>query len=247
MVWESARILDAVDGAPAAAQGAPSNVFGGRLQSVGGCESSIFCIQSVEITHHQPQMVNTLFRPLHRWPALEAALSRLAGRFTTRPSEEFGRFVSASMTTSASGGPATLPPAPRPMGPPPPVSIAPATFEMRFMKLQAEGRFDEMWEMLAEDAQRAWGGRDIFMREMPRLDDDIELLDMQVVSVKVVEDWTDQAHQRTYINVAQMVMRYRVRQQWRDWTFDRQVHLVPAAGGWRTLCYPARARPAVGR
>jgi hypothetical protein len=106
------------------------------------------------------------------------------------------------------------------------------------MKLHAQGRFEEMWEMLAEDAQQAWGGRDAFIRGMPRLDAETELLDMQVVSVAVVEGWTDQLHRRTYTNVARMVMRYRVRQQWREWTFDRQVHLIPAAGSWRTLVYP---------
>ena len=64
----------------------------------------------------------------------------------------------------------------------------------------------------------------------------------QVVSVNVLASWTDREHQRTYQNVAQLVMRYRVRQEWREWTFDRQVHLIPAAGGWRTLCYPARSK-----
>jgi hypothetical protein len=187
-------------------------------------------------------MVKTLLRSLRRWPALEAALARLAGRFTTWPSDDFGRFVSASMLGTALGGPAALPPMSEPMRPPPPVSIAPATFEKRFMRLQLEGRFDEMWEMLAEDAQRAWGGRETFIRDMPRLSDDTELLDMQVVSVKVLASWTDREHQRTYQNVAQLVMRYRVRQEWREWTFDRQVHLIPAAGGWRTLCYPARSK-----
>ncbi len=117
---------------------------------------------------------------------------------------------------------------------------------MRFMRLHAEGRFDEMWEMLAEDAQRAWGGLQNFMREMPRLDEWLEILDMQVTNVTVLESWTDSLHQRTYNNVARLVMRYRVRQQWKEWTFDRQVHLVPAGGGWRTLCYPTRARMAVG-
>ncbi len=131
---------------------------------------------------------------------------------------------------------------PEPIRPPPPVSIAPATFEMRFMKLQAQGRFDEMWEMVAEDAQRAWGGREAFIKGMPRLNDDMELLDMQVVNVNVLETWTDRMHQRSYRNVAQMVMRYRVRQQWREWSFDREVHLIPAAGGWRTLFYPAKTK-----
>jgi len=113
---------------------------------------------------------------------------------------------------------------------------------MRFMKLQAQGRFDEMWEMVAEDAQRAWGGREAFIKGMPRLNDDMELLDMQVVNVNVLETWTDRMHQRSYRNVAQMVMRYRVRQQWREWSFDREVHLIPAAGGWRTLFYPAKTK-----
>jgi hypothetical protein len=192
-------------------------------------------------------MVKGLRRRIRRWAAVEAMLTRVAGQFTTWPADDFGRFVSASIGTGMAGPIAALPPMLEPIRPPPPTSIAPQTFETRFMTLHAQGRFDEMWDMLAEDAQRAWGGREVFMRDMPRLDDDIELLDMQVVSVKVLEGWTDQAHQRTYSNVAQMVMRYRVRQQWREWTFDRQVHLVPAAGGWRTLCYPARARTAVGR
>jgi hypothetical protein len=154
-------------------------------------------------------MVNSLLRPLRRWPVLEAALSRLAGRFTTHPSDE---------------------------------SIAPANFEVRFMKLQAQERFDEMWEMLAEDAQRAWGGREAFIRDMPRFGDGMELLDMQVVSVDVLESWTDHAHERRYKDVARMVMRYRIKQQWRESTFDREVHLIPAAGGWRTLCYPAASK-----
>jgi hypothetical protein len=192
-------------------------------------------------------MVNSLVRRIRRSAAVEAFLSRVAGHFTTWPADDFGRFGSGSLGSGMGGSIAALPPAVEALRPPPPTSIAPATFETRFMRLHAQGRFDEMWEMLAEDAQRAWGGREAFMRDMPRLNDDMELLDMQVVSVKVLEGWTDQAHQRSYSNVAQMVMRYRVRQQWREWTFDRQVHLVPAAGGWRTLCYPTRARTAAGR
>jgi len=165
---------------------------------------------------------------------MEAAFARVADRFRTWPSDDFD-YVSTSMSGSALGGPPAIRPAP-------PISIAPETFEMRFMKLQTEGRFDEMWEMVAEDAQRAWGGREAFVRGMPRLGDDTELLDMQPISVNLLEGWTDRIHQRTYHNVAQMVMRYRVKQHWREWTFDRQVHLIPAAGGWRTLCYPARSQ-----
>ena len=191
-------------------------------------------------------MVKRLIRRLRGWPVVEAFVLRLAGHFTTRPADDFGRFLSASVGTGIAGAFAAMPPPVEPVRPPPPASNAPASFEMRFMRLHAEGRFDEMWEMLAEDAQRAWGGLQNFMREMPRLDEWLEILDMQVTNVTVLESWTDSLHQRTYNNVARLVMRYRVRQQWKEWTFDRQVHLVPAGGGWRTLCYPTRARMAVG-
>ena len=192
-------------------------------------------------------MVKSLLRRIGRWTAVGSVPARIAAQFKTWPADDFGRFADTSTGTGMPGAASALPPLLESVQPPPPTSIAPATFEMRFMKLHAERRFDQMWDLLAEDAQRAWGGREVFMRDMPRLDDDVELLDMQVVSVNVIEGWTDEAHQRSYSNVARMVMRYRVRQQWREWTFDRQVHLVPAAGGWRTLCYPARVRTAVGR
>jgi hypothetical protein len=187
-------------------------------------------------------MVNRLLQPLKRWPAVEAAFNRLAGHFTTWPVEEFARFARAPVGFGMLPTEAALPPAGVPHRAPEPMSIAPATFEMRFMRLHTEGRFDEMWEMLAEDAQRAWGGREIFIRDMPRLDGGTELLDIQVLNVRVLESWTDRQHDRSYSNVAQMMLRYRVRQEWKDWTLDRQVHLIPAAGGWRTLCYPAVAK-----
>jgi hypothetical protein len=165
-------------------------------------------------------MVKSFLHRLRRWPPVVTLFGWFADQFATEPEDAFG----------SSGD--------RVLMRPPAASVAPATFERQFMKLHAQGRFEEMWEMLAEDAQRAWGGRDAFIRGMPRLDAETELLDMQVVSVAVVEGWTDQVHRRTYSNVARMVMRYRVRQQWREWTFDRQVHLIPAAGSWRTLVYP---------
>src|SRR5260370_10613583 len=114
-------------------------------------------------------MVKRIFRPLRRWPVVEAFFLRFAGQFTTWPADDFGRFVSASIGTGMAGASPAMPPLVEPIRPPPPTSIAPATFEMRFMKFHAEGRFDEMWDMLAEDAQRAWGARETFMRDMPRL------------------------------------------------------------------------------
>jgi hypothetical protein len=192
-------------------------------------------------------MVKMFRHPLRRWPVLEAGISRLASRLRAWPADDFGQFVSPSMGTSMVGvvgaiqAPGNAPRSARPL------PHAPAAFEMRFTRLQAEGRFEEMWDMVAEEAQRAWGGREAFVREMPRFDDRTELLDVEAISVALLEGWTDLVHGRTYSNVALLVMRYRMRQDWREWTFDRQVHLVPVAGGWRTLCYPARARTAVGR
>jgi len=171
-------------------------------------------------------MVKSFLKRLRRQPVIAAVVSWFAEQFVTEPDDDFRRSPGDASEQMR----------------PPSVSVAPATFERQFMKLHAQGRFEEMWEMLAEDAQRAWGGRDSFIRGMPRLDAETELLDMQVVSVAVVEGWTDQLHRRTYSNVARMVMRYRVRQQWREWTFDRQVHLIPAAGSWRTLVYPVSSQ-----
>ncbi|HET7419082.1 MAG TPA: hypothetical protein VFL27_01740 [Candidatus Dormibacteraeota bacterium] len=186
-------------------------------------------------------MVKTFLRPLRRWPAVESFFQR----FVSWPADDFGRYVSASVGTGMAGAIATLPPVFESPQATPHTAATPGHVEIRFMKLHTEGRFEEMWDLLAEDAQRAWGGVQNFIREMPRLDEWLEILEMQVANVTLLETWTDHVHQRTYSNVARLVMRYKVRQNWREWTFDRQVHLVPAAGGWRTLCYPTRT--AIGR
>jgi hypothetical protein len=185
-------------------------------------------------------MVKRLFRRLRQWTGVESFRSR-ARQFMAMPAEDLGRFAFTSAGTGifAGGRPARKAP--------PPVPAAPAVCEMQFMKLHAEGRFEEMWDMLADDAQSAWGGLQNFVHEMPRLDEWLEILDMQVANVTLLDSWTDPLHQRTYNNVARLVMRYRVRQQWKEWSFDRQVHLVPASDGWRTLCYPTRPRTAVAR
>jgi hypothetical protein len=189
-------------------------------------------------------MVKSFLRPFRRWAAVDSLLHR----FSAWPAEDFGRYVSHSIGTGMAGAFASISPPPvvehvRPAAPA--ATMHPGTFEMRFMALHSQGRFEEMWEMLADDAQRAWGGLQNFIREMPRLDEWLEILEMQVANVTVLDTWTDHVHQVSYSNVARLVMRYKVRQNWKEWTFDRQVHLVPAAGGWRTLCYPTRT--AIGR
>lgn len=92
--------------------------------------------------------------------------------------------------------------------------------------------------MLAEDAQRSWGSADSFVERMGRQAGQVELLEAEVGSVAIVPEWTDHQRNRTYRNVARLSVRYRVKHDWRELTVNRQVHLVPAADGWRTLCYP---------
>ena len=160
-------------------------------------------------------MVKRLFRRLTGWTRVESFRTR-ARQFMSSPAFDFDRVSimgAGSLHPAATRRADALRPA---------IPAAPATYEMRFMKLHTEGRFDEMWEMLAEDAQRAWGGLQNFAREMPRLDEWLQILDMQVAHVTMLETWTDHLHERTYSNVARLVMRYRVRQQWKEWTFDRQ-------------------------
>jgi len=171
-------------------------------------------------------MVNTFVRLFRRWPAVEAFLARVVERFTTWRADDFERSGRAAA--------------------PAPATVAPAGFEMRFMKLHAEGRFDEMWDMIADDAQRAWGGREMFIRDVPRLGDDTELLDVDVLDVQVLDTWTDRRHERTYSDVARMALRYHVRKEWKEWTLDREVHLIRAADGWRTLFYPAQMKSGAG-
>lgn len=96
-----------------------------------------------------------------------------------------------------------------------------------------------MWDLLAEDAQRSWGHRRVFVDRMRSQAGDFEVVDASVGGVSIVPEWTDSRSHRTYQNVAELVVRYRVRQGWQDLALDRQVHLIPAAGGWRTLYYPA--------
>ena len=183
--------------------------------------------------------MNQAFRRLlNTYPWLERLVTALLGRVSTWPADEFSRFTHATLPPAGPGTP-VLPPEAEPLRPPEPTSIAPATFEVRFGELQRAGRFDEMWDLLAEDAQRTWGGRERFTRAMERQAEEVEVLDTEVGSCEVVPEC--RIRNRTYRNVARLQVRYKVRHQWRELVLDRQVHLIPAAGGWRTLAYPPAA------
>ena len=176
---------------------------------------------------------------LRRSQSLDRFLDRLLGRFSTYPTRDFQRFTRSNAANStAPAEQAALPPAHEPIRLPEPASLAPGTFELRFAGLHSRGDFVEMWDLLAEDAQRSWGSRDRFVERMKRQVTEYELLDARISGVDIVPEWTDRKGNRTYQNVARLAVRYRIRQGWREVAMDRQVHLVPAAGGWRTLFYP---------
>jgi hypothetical protein len=184
-------------------------------------------------------MILALLSLLRGWPVVDRLLTRIAGHFTTWPADEFSRFTTTPIGQPGPGlGFMAQPPAYLPMRPPEPEALAPSAFELRFTRLQREGHFEQMWAMLAEDAQRSWGSEDRFIRAMGRTMGSAEVLDAEVGAVDIVPEWTDRQRNRTYHNVARLAVRYRLKLDWRELTVSRQVHLVPAADGWRTLFYP---------
>jgi hypothetical protein len=192
---------------------------------------------SGEIPQHLVAHLRFLVRRLRRWPPLDNLLAWLANRFTTWRADEFARFTRSARSRRPVATSAALPPPAPPIQSQPAAAIAPATFEMRFLRLQEQGGYEEMWELLAEDAQRSWGSRQAFVEGMRQQAGDFQLLEANVAGVKIVPEWTDGRSHRTYRNVARLLVRYRLRLGWRELALDRQVHLIPAAGGWRTLYY----------
>jgi hypothetical protein len=116
--------------------------------------------------------------------------------------------------------------------------LPPSEFELRFARLQREERYDEIWSLLADDAQDSWGSPARFAERVRAQAAGVEVLAADVEDVDFVSAWTDRRAGRTYRNVARLDVRYRVRHGQREWALKRRVHLIPAADGWRTLWYP---------
>ena len=182
--------------------------------------------------------ISAFFEAIRRQPVLDRLWSWLAGHFTTWPADDFGRFLRSSNPEPEPVVSALPPPAP-PERPPDPTSIAPSTFELRFARLHQERSFDAMWDLLAEDAQRSWGSRQVFVERMRRQAAEYEVVGAEVDESRILPEWTDRHRNRTYRNVARLQVSYRIRDGGRELAMRREVHLVPAAGGWRTLYYPA--------
>jgi hypothetical protein len=49
--------------------------------------------------------------------------------------------------------------------------------------------------------------------------------------------WTDHHTHKTYHEVAELVVDYRVRRRAKETVVTQDVHLVNIDGGWKSLCY----------
>jgi hypothetical protein len=116
------------------------------------------------------------------------------------------------------------------------VVAGPADCEERFTRLLTEGKPEHAWELLTPDSQASWESRALFIEEMKRRQA-ANVLDSKVLEVRLLPEWTDQQTSRTYRQVAELVVDYRVRHQAREVVVRRDVHVVNVRGGWKSLCY----------
>jgi hypothetical protein len=158
--------------------------------------------------------------------------------FTTRSAIEFDRFRTSAlgpMTASAEQAPPITNVAPLELD----TSIHgdPAATEEAFSQHISDGRFDMAWDLLTPDSQDSWHGREAFAEEMAVRQPNKNLLGTRVRQVRLLPIWTDHESRKTYHEVAELVVDYRVRQRQREMLVTRDVHLVNVAGSWKSLCY----------
>ena len=108
-----------------------------------------------------------------------------------------------------------------------------------FGRLIGDGRYDSAWELLTPDSQASWERREVFGREMEARRPANARVGTRVREVRILPTWTDHASRKTYHEVAELVVDYRVRQRQREMLVTRDVHLVNVAGAWKSLCYRA--------
>jgi hypothetical protein len=173
-----------------------------------------------------------LARRLREWPGPRRFARSVASALALATPDD--RRLRAIYEAAVRAGP---PPSLRPAMTHRPLPV-PGAFEQRFARFQREGRYSEMWSLLADDAQRVWGDPSLFAERMRGEVAGVELLDADVEDVDVLPEWTDIRTGRTYRNVARLGVSYRVKHGQRQWALKRQVHWVTAADGWRMLCYP---------
>ncbi|MFY9616260.1 MAG: hypothetical protein WAT58_12760 [Candidatus Dormiibacterota bacterium] len=117
------------------------------------------------------------------------------------------------------------------------VSTDPADCEERFTSLVRDGRFEDAWELLSPDCQVSWGEKAHFIEEM-RLRQAANIVDSTVREVRILATWTDELSSKTYREVAELLVDYRLQHNAREVVVQKSVHVVNIRGGWKSLCYP---------
>jgi len=164
---------------------------------------------------------------------------RLLNLLTIHSTEEFQRFTTAP-----------LPVAPTPLGTdqapavvdvqPLPgraaVAADPVHCEETFTRLIGAGEFDRAWDLLTPDSQQSWQRREVFEREMETRAPAQVLVGSKVREVRFLPTWTDRETKKTYHQVAELIVDYRIRHKRQETIVTKDVHLVNISGGWKSLC-----------
>jgi hypothetical protein len=131
-----------------------------------------------------------------------------------------------------------------PPPPPPPVEAPeadPARSEERFVEHLREGRYEAAFDLLAASCQERWGSARAFAAGQGS--GAANLLGLSVRAVRRLPDWADAEGGCLHRDVVELDVDYQVRlSATTSATVSRTVHLVAAAGGWRSICYPAAPR-----
>ena len=161
--------------------------------------------------------------------------------FTTRSTMEFERFTrvplpaGAASYTEAGTSPAVSNVSTVSAG-----AVAganPTLCEETFTRLISAGRFDAAWDLLTPDSQASWKDQPSFTREMGARQPGRGLLGSKVREVRMLATWTDDTTKKTYHEVAELVVDYRVRARAQETVVTQDVHVVNVNGGWKSLCY----------
>jgi hypothetical protein len=168
-------------------------------------------------------------------------VNALLNVFTIRSTQDFERFTTAPIPGVASGG-GRLEPAPAVVNVEPldyhaRLESDPAGCEELFTRLIRSGSFDSAWDLLTPDSQASWERREVFRHEMAERQPARSLVGSTVREVRFLPSWTDRESRKTYHQVAELVVDYRIRQRSREMVVTKDVHLVNVSGGWKSLCY----------
>jgi hypothetical protein len=178
-------------------------------------------------------------------PIFKALLLRawhlLLNVFTTRSTREFERFT--RMPLPAGSAPYTASGASPAVMNVSTVSAGagaggnPTLCEETFTRLISASRFDSAWDLLTPDSQASWQDQASFTREMAARQPGRGLLGSKVREVRMLASWKDEHTNKTYHEVAELVVDYRVRHRAQETVVTQDVHLVNVNGGWKSLCY----------